>query len=976
MQTRRAAVARITTKTVIALCLFLAATSGTFVASSSNASAAPHQFLKNYQLYDRSQDIRSLQQLLNAQGDIVAQSGPGSPGNETSIFGLHTLQALKNFQAAHGLPMTGYFGPLTRADINSGGATANSSQNTSSTISGTTATTTASTTPPLSTPLPGYAPGQLIFGGGGPPPPTCTISASPTNISIGSSTLLTWSSSNASTASLNQGVGSVSLNGSESVSPTTNTTYILTVGDSQGSTASCSTNTSATDTTSPAVTLTSPTAGSTLSGASVTLTATSSDNVGVAGVQFKVDGANVGASGTASPYSISWDSTSVSDGSHTIAAVAHDAALNYATSSISVAVDNTPPVISSISSGTPTATGATITWTTNENATSTVNYGADTSYGTASTSASLVTSHSITLTGLTAGTTYHYQVGSADVQGNVAMSSDQTFSTKAVETFFPVANRTFVPNESGGSSNTDILSYTPHFLMDNVNGTIRVRWANWRATTGLGANGGAAEVGSGGTLSAMANITYYDHNLGQFVTTPLLDRSTGLTSLSAADGEEIDSYANINAQAGDYIWIKIAGVFAGPTGMVYSQKEADINNGELFQFGSSWLNGSTDLASMLATTPTNSYAAGLSHFGPISIRSQTSISSYALAGDSRSSGLFDVPNDQYGNIGTAVRLFGKRVPLVNVAVPGDTAQDFAISSQSSRRQALLQEANSTKVFIALGTNDVIFLGRTASDTLADINVIGAAIGKTVIPMTLDPATDVSNTSIARPAAETQRKAFNGAVRASSQYLDPAIVLEAAGQTGFWASASYEGDGTHETNTGNQYYADHPAANELTIINNAPVVAAGFSYSTGTAYQSLGFTDSWGTLQATLATANLYSPEHKKTAALITEDNSTNSHGAYKQPSLTLANTTRIATIFAKRVTGSRNLFLQIQRSDTFTDGRAAVNLGTGGLIYSSGSSGITVNSTTITQVGDYWKVVLSLTFSSGVASNPYVLIRP
>jgi chitodextrinase len=167
MQTRRAAVARITTKTVLALCLFLAATSGTFVASSTNASAAPHQFLKNYQLYDRSQDIRSLQKFLNTDGFVIAQSGPGSPGNETSIFGLHTLQALKKFQSAHGLPTTGYFGPLTRADINSGGATANSSQKTSSTISGTTATTTASTTTPSSTPLPGYQPGQIIFIGGG-----------------------------------------------------------------------------------------------------------------------------------------------------------------------------------------------------------------------------------------------------------------------------------------------------------------------------------------------------------------------------------------------------------------------------------------------------------------------------------------------------------------------------------------------------------------------------------------------------------------------------------------------------------------------------------------------------------------------------------------------------------------------------------------------------------------------------------------
>jgi hypothetical protein len=58
--------------------------------------------------------------------------------------------------------------------------------------------------------------------------------------------------------------------------------------------------------------------------------------VAVTAVQFKVDGVNVGASGTTSPNSITWDSTSVADGSHTVAAVAHDAAGNYATSSVTV----------------------------------------------------------------------------------------------------------------------------------------------------------------------------------------------------------------------------------------------------------------------------------------------------------------------------------------------------------------------------------------------------------------------------------------------------------------------------------------------------------------------------------------------------------------------------------------------------------------------------------------------------------------
>src|SRR5439155_922371 len=64
------------------------------------------------------------------------------------------------------------------------------------------------------------------------------------------------------------------------------------------------------DTTAPSVAITSPTAGTTVSG-TVTVTAAASDNVGVVGVQFKLDGANLGAEDTTtpSPYSVSWNTT-------------------------------------------------------------------------------------------------------------------------------------------------------------------------------------------------------------------------------------------------------------------------------------------------------------------------------------------------------------------------------------------------------------------------------------------------------------------------------------------------------------------------------------------------------------------------------------------------------------------------------------------------------------------------------------------
>jgi len=94
------------------------------------------------------------------------------------------------------------------------------------------------------------------------------------------------------------------------------------------------------DTEPPTVSITAPSSGATVSG-TVTLSASASDNVGVVGVQFKVDNNNVGNEDLTPPYSVSWDSTTVANGSHTITAVARDAAGNTGTSTgVVVTVSN------------------------------------------------------------------------------------------------------------------------------------------------------------------------------------------------------------------------------------------------------------------------------------------------------------------------------------------------------------------------------------------------------------------------------------------------------------------------------------------------------------------------------------------------------------------------------------------------------------------------------------------------------------
>ena len=93
------------------------------------------------------------------------------------------------------------------------------------------------------------------------------------------------------------------------------------------------------DTVAPTVSLTSPASGATVSG-SLAVTANASDNVGVTRVDVFVDGTLAGSDATA-PFSVTVDTTTLSNGSHAISAKAFDAANNAGTSAaVTVTVQN------------------------------------------------------------------------------------------------------------------------------------------------------------------------------------------------------------------------------------------------------------------------------------------------------------------------------------------------------------------------------------------------------------------------------------------------------------------------------------------------------------------------------------------------------------------------------------------------------------------------------------------------------------
>lgn len=93
-----------------------------------------------------------------------------------------------------------------------------------------------------------------------------------------------------------------------------------------------------------------------------------------------------------------------------------------------------PPVISNVRVSNLQATNVTVLWDTDKPATSRVEYGLTTSYGTTTPEQlGLVTSHSVLLMNLQPNTTYHYRVRSVDGGGNVSQSGDYAFTTTSYD---------------------------------------------------------------------------------------------------------------------------------------------------------------------------------------------------------------------------------------------------------------------------------------------------------------------------------------------------------------------------------------------------------------------------------------------------------------------------------------------------------------------------------------------------------------
>ena len=181
------------------------------------------------------------------------------------------------------------------------------------------------------------------------------------------------------------------------------------------------------DTTPPTISVTAPADGATVNGP-VAVTAAASDNVGVVSVQFELDGKPLGAALTKAPYTYPWNTVGVSNGSHTLTAIASDAAGNTKTAAnVTVTVknpDTTPPSTPvGLTATVPTSATVKLSWTASTDNVGVVSYRVYRDGSTSPLASVAAPATTYTDAAVSAKTPYTYSVVALDAAGNQSTHS-------------------------------------------------------------------------------------------------------------------------------------------------------------------------------------------------------------------------------------------------------------------------------------------------------------------------------------------------------------------------------------------------------------------------------------------------------------------------------------------------------------------------------------------------------------------------
>jgi hypothetical protein len=253
----------------------------------------------------------------------------------------------------------------------------------------------------------------------------------------------------------------------------------------------------------PTVSVSAPTANATVDRTvDVTATAAATSGASLTQVEFEVDGANIGKA-TAAPYAVKWDSTTVTDGKHSLTAVATDNQGHSTTATaVSVNVLNNPAFKVSLAA-------AQIFPAPNSTATGTANLSAKLATGALTGKVTLtgVTATAVSINEAFAGNTGSSLValtsnagtpGEWDVPGGVVLTSDQITALSQGKLYVLVSSAA----NSGGELRGQILPGNVMLVFTTLSGSQEVP-----AVSSAGSGVAATTVDSNaGTLSEHVHV--------------------------------------------------------------------------------------------------------------------------------------------------------------------------------------------------------------------------------------------------------------------------------------------------------------------------------------------------------------------------------------------------------------------------------------------------------------------------------------
>ncbi|MBO0142244.1 hypothetical protein JZX87_13840 [Agrobacterium sp. Ap1] len=543
----------------------------------------------------------------------------------------------------------------------------------------------------------------------------------------------------------------------------------------------------------------------------------------------------------------------------------------------------------------------------------------------------------------------------------------------------PISYVKAIPNEYNGgaglgASGKQVAGHC-HFpiMADMSDGSHEVRF--WHG----GASAGQGEWNTGGTMKTSCSLIWTDTNGALQLTTydNIKDTAQGF--------EETVHRAAIRPKVGSHAMLTYFAEFTN--GGYYSHARADYAQGEALRYAASGLPNYVGTNSIY----TDTYNGAGDFWGPSFFGwsgGDLSIPTAVIGIDSNHAGVLvggvrsDIPDTLNGAIGSVARILLPFMPCIDISVPGGRAAEMADPSKTVYRDKIGGRKRGKVLIPVGGTNDVIF--NSDSEATLDSNV-SAYIGRQGFDLAFLPTippvvTSQASNNVYNAGRDTVRRARNTTLRGLSNVMDIAVGVESVGTPGTLQVLGDTIDGTHFNAQGNKRAAAGAGFNVPAKIPGASAVYVGYDLSAATAYRSKSFSGWSLSAGAARAAQDVYSPEHKLTAAVIRELAANNDHSIVLTSSITgLASTTKEYSVSIARGTGSRHAVIEIGKNGgNYAAMKYAINLATGATARTTGDDGtaqVHQSATATLDPDGFWRVIIRITYDATMPNNPFLFVR-